>query len=65
MKSDLVLKNAKKVFSPIPGAITNGLFARKAIQREPIAEMTSVRTVVPFYLRWNSLSMRTPPETEY
>ena len=44
--------SAKKVFSPIPGAITNGLFARKAMHNEPIADAMQVARKTPFQRSW-------------
>ena len=40
---------AKKLFSPMPGAITKGLLARKAMQVVPTAEARQVATNTAFH----------------
>ena len=45
----LATTTAKKLLSPIPGAITKGLFAAKAITKVPIAEAIQVARNTPFH----------------
>ena len=45
---------AKKLFSPMPGAMTNGLFARNAIVIVPIAEAIQVAINTAFHSPWPS-----------
>ena len=40
---------AKKLFRPMPGAITKGLFARNAMHAVPIAEAMQVARNTPFH----------------
>ena len=44
----MVTTTAKKLFSPIPGAMANGLFARNAITMVPIADAIQVARKTPF-----------------
>ena len=48
MAAMLATTTAKKLFRPMPGAMTKGLFARKAMQKVPTAEAMQVARNTPF-----------------
>ena len=43
---------AKKLFRPMPGAMANGRFARKAMTNIPTAEAMQVAMKAPFQRSW-------------
>jgi|GEM_PF-6870699 len=49
MTAMLATTTAKKLLSPMPGAMTNGLLAKKAMQIVPIAEAMQVARNTPFH----------------
>ena len=49
MTAMLATTTAKKLLSPMPGAMTNGLLAKNAMQIVPIAEAMQVARNTPFH----------------
>ena len=49
MTAMLATTTAKKLFRPMPGAITKGLLAMKAMQMVPMAEAMQVARNTPFH----------------